>query len=429
MMVLVPGAAVVGLSAAIVGSLFAQGGALDRVAGVRNGMVEFHFASHGDTCGDGLNWMRTGENSWSGSFISTNDPALRAQCARGPVRVLLTKAEGEVVRLEAFVGPLQHAAEATDLGAIPARDASAWLLALARRADGRTARDAILPAVLADSVTPAPALIALARDTDRARATRRSAISWLTRAPGASPDEVAQALSTLARDANDTPSVRQSAVSALSRLDGGVGVAALSRLARESTDDAWLAREATRVLARSGDPRARDFLRDAVANAQLPNAQRAAAIAGLGNDMATGADARLMRDSYRTLDDGRLKDATLNAVAAVGGRTNVDWLLGVARDADEAPAQRRRAVSQAERAGATGVDLARLFDEVDDTDTRNAVISALAQEGSRPARDKLIEIAKSTELGTLRRRAISALNRFDGPEVQSALFDIGSGRP
>src|SRR5690606_35408671 len=118
----------------------------------------------------------------------------------------------------------------------------------------------------------------------------RSAISWLARVPGAVEADVAEALSTLARDANDTPSVRQSAVAALGRLEGGVGVAALSRLAREAADDVWLGREATRALARSGDPRARDFLRDAVANAQLPDAQRAAAISGLGNDLATGAD-------------------------------------------------------------------------------------------------------------------------------------------
>lgn len=426
--VLAPTIAIAGLSAAIVGTLLAQGSALDRIGAVRDGMVEFHFASHSETCGDGLHWMRTGENSWSGSFINTSDPALRTQCERGPVRVSLTKAGGEVVRIEAFVGPLRHAADATDLGAVPARDASAWLLALAGRVDGRPARDAILPAVLADSAAPTRALIALARDTDRARATRRSAISWLARVPGATEADVAAALSSLARDADDTPSVRQSAVAALGRLEG-VGVAALSRLAREATDDAWLGREATRAIARSGDPRARDFLRDAVANAQLPDAQRAAAIAGLGNDLATGADAQLLRESYGSLAESSLKDAALNAVAAVGGRTNADWLMSVARDRTEDRAQRRRAVAQAERAGASGEDLARLFDEVDDTDTRNAVISALAQEGSKPARDKLIAVAKSTELGALRRRAISALGRFDGPEVRDALIDIGDGRP
>ena len=142
MKVLAPAVAITGLSAAIVGTLLAQGGVLDRVGAVRDGMVEFHFASHSETCGDGLHWMRTGENSWSGSFINTSDPALRTQCERGPVRVLLTKADGEIVRIEAFVGPLQHAADATNLGPIAARDASAWLLALARRADGRPARDA-----------------------------------------------------------------------------------------------------------------------------------------------------------------------------------------------------------------------------------------------------------------------------------------------
>ena len=118
MKVLAPTVAIAGLSAAIVGTLLAQGDALDRVGAVRDGMVEFHFASHSETCGDGLHWMRTGENSWSGSFINTSDPALRTQCERGPVRVLLTKADGEIVRIEAFVGPLQHAADATNLGPV-----------------------------------------------------------------------------------------------------------------------------------------------------------------------------------------------------------------------------------------------------------------------------------------------------------------------
>ncbi|HVH39919.1 MAG TPA: HEAT repeat domain-containing protein, partial [Gemmatimonadaceae bacterium] len=203
------------------------------------------------------------------------------------------------------------------------------------------------------------------------------------------------------------------------------GVAPLTQLAGDR-DDTWLGREATRVLARSGDPRARAFLRSAVNDKQLPEELRAAAIAGLGGDMATGADAKLLRDSYRTLTGQKSKDAALAAVSAVGGSVNAQWLMAVARERDEPPALRRRAITLAERAGATGSQLAALYDAVDDTDARGAVITALGQEGSRPARDKLIAIAQSTELAPLRRRAITALDRFDGVEVREALSGVAA---
>jgi hypothetical protein len=418
-------AAALALGAAAVASANAQGTLERRVTAVANGQVQFHFASHEDTCGDGLRFMRTGDDSWYGTYINTSDPGMRAQCARGPLRVLVTLADREVVRIESFIGPVQQADGATDLGAVGAREASAWLLGIAARADGRPAREAILPAVLADSAAPTPALLAIARDQDRARDTRRSAISWLVRAPDASSSETARTLGSLARDERDAPTVRQAALSALIRLPQGTGITALSQLAAER-QDLWLGREASKVLARSGDPRARAYLRTAVADTRLPEDLRAAAIAGLGNDMATGADAKLLRDTWRSLSDERTKNATLSAVAAIGGAANAEWLMTIARDGEQSPALRRKAVSLSERAGATGAQLSQLYESVDDTDTRGAVISALGTEGSKPARDKLLDIAKSSELPTLRRRAISALDKFDSPEVREALAAIAA---
>ncbi len=422
--------AALSLSAATVGSACAQGGAQGtsglerRVSATANGTLQFHFASREDACGDGQRFFRTGDDSWYGT-INSSDPAMHTQCARGPVRVVITMAEREVVRLETFIGPLGRAEDATDLGAVPAREASAWLLQLASRGDGRPARDAILPAVMADSATPTPGLLAIARDQDRPRETRRSAISWLARSPDASVESASRALTALARDERDAPTVRQQAVSTLIRLPRGAGIAALADLAGERTDT-WLGREATKVLARSGDPRARDFLRRAVADARLPEDLRAAAISGLGNDLATGADARLLRESYRSLTNDRTKDATLAAVATVGGSANAEWLMSVARNREETPALRRRAISLSERAGATGAELAALYDAVEDTDAKGAVIGAMSQEGSKPSRDKLLTIAASSELSALRRRAISALEKFDGPEVRAALAGIAT---
>ncbi len=423
--------AALSLSAATVGSACAQGGAQGnsalerRVSAVANGTLQFHFASRADACGDGQRFFRTGDDSWYGTFINTSNPAMHSACERGPVRVVVTMAEREVVRLETFIGPLGRAEDATDLGAVPAREASTWLLQLAARGDGRPARDAILPAVVADSTTPTPGLLAIARDQERPRETRRSAISWLARAPDASVESASRALTALARDERDAPTVRQQAVSTLIQLPRGAGIAALTELAGERTDT-WLGREATKVLARSGDPRARDFLRRAVADARLPEDLRAAAISGLGSDLATGADARLLRESYRSLTNEKTKDATLSAVATVGGSANADWLMVVARDRNESPALRRKAISLSERAGATGSELAALYDAVEDTDAKGAAINAMATEGSKPARDKLVSIATSSELSALRRRAISALEKFDGPDVRAALAGIAT---
>ena len=407
------------------GTLLAQGSSIDRrVAGIGSGRAELSFPSRDETCGDGARYFRYSDDSWygnwsetSGGFVTSN---ARNECERGPVRVLVTVVSREIVRIETFVGPLQRTNDAVDLGEIPAREASAWLLGLAARLDGRPARDAILPAVLAAGGDPTAGLVSVARDTDRARETRRSAISWLPRVGAGQETQVVRTLTDLARNGDDAPAVRQSAVGALLRVPQGGGIAPLTDLAQVS-DDPWLGREATRTLARSGDPRARDFMRDVVADTRRSDELRAAAIAGLGGDLATGADARLLRDTYRTLTVEKVKDAVLSSVAGIGGKANADWLMGVARDEREVPALRRKAVSLAERAGASGEALSSLYDAMNDTETRGAVISAMATEGSKPSREKLMAIARSTESPQLRRRAVTALQRFDSPEVREAL--------
>jgi HEAT repeat protein len=420
--------AALGLVAA--GTLLAQGSSIDRrVTAVGDGRAELNFPARAETCGDGARFFRYSDDSWYGNWSETSggfvSSQARNECERGPVRVLVTVVSREIVRIETFVGPLQRANDAVDLGEVSARDASAWLLGLAARLDGRPARDAILPAVLAEGGDPTSGLVAVARDTDRARETRRSAISWLPRVSAGSSQEaqVVRTLSDLARNGDDAPAVRTSAVSALLRVPQGGGIATLTQLAQVG-EDPWLGREATRTLARSGDPRARDFLRDVVADTRRSDELRAAAIAGLGGELATGSDARLLRDTYRTLTVEKVKDAVLTSVAGIGGKANADWLMNVARDEREVPALRRKAVTLAERAGASGESLAGLYDAMNDTETRGAVINAMAQEGSRPSRDKLVAIARSTESPQLRRRAVAALERFDSPEVRDVLQSL-----
>lgn len=303
----------VALGITVVATLRAQGTALDRrVSAVADGAVELHFAARADACGDGAHWYRVGDDSWYGSFTGSDDAATRAACTEGPVRVRVALASREIVRITSYVGPLQHGEGATDLGEIPAAEASAWLLTLASRLDGRPARDAILPAVLARGGSPVAELQRVARDEDRSHDTRRAALS------------------------------------ALPRVADNVGVSPLIAFTAQAADP-WLAREALRVIARSGDPRARAQLRVAVQDTKSDEDLRSIAISALGNEYATAADGALLRDAYRTFDTERARSSVLNAVASVGGRANTEWLLAIARSSDQSPALRSRAVQALER--------------------------------------------------------------------------------
>src|SRR4051812_43558348 len=118
----------------------------DRVASAGNDVVTFHFTARPGVCGDGEHFIRTGRNSYHGSF-STGRPM--APCIFGPVQVRLTVNDGAVSRVQSWVGPLRER-EARDLGAVPAPEAARFLMIVAERGNPSASAKAIFPAVLAD---------------------------------------------------------------------------------------------------------------------------------------------------------------------------------------------------------------------------------------------------------------------------------------
>src|SRR3990172_3238063 len=151
-----------------------------RVAQAGDRPVEFHFAARAGVCGDGRSYFRADDDGWYGTFSSDG---WRAQpCERGPVRVVIVRAGREVVKVETYAGPLQRdPGAAQDLGAVGAREAAMYLLSVAASAEGRPARDALTPAIPAESTAVTPLLLAIAKDQGRGRDLRKSAISWLPR--------------------------------------------------------------------------------------------------------------------------------------------------------------------------------------------------------------------------------------------------------
>jgi HEAT repeat protein len=297
---------------------------------------------------------------------------------------------------------------------------------LAETGEGAVARDAIMPAMLADSADNNGALVALARDKSRSRELRRSAISWLGRDSG-TPASLVQTLVALATDETDNQSVREQAFNTLARLDAGAGIPALIRLA-DDAQGGWVARTALSVVARSGDPRAHDYLRGVVQKGALPDEALGVAIRSFGQQYATAADIKVIRDAWPKFPGEHAQSAAISAAAEFGGSDNAAWLLSLARDMNTTASIRRRALESSTRAGATTSDLITLYDRTTDPETKSAIISALSQIGDRASIDKLLAIAKDDESLTARRRAVSALGRTSDPRVKDALAGIVIGR-
>jgi HEAT repeat protein len=396
----------------------------ERIASASQPRVQFTYASRSGVCGNGRTYINVMGNTWVGSW---SDSDRREPCSEGPVRVVVDRAGREVVSIASFVGPEGEKVDGiTDLGRVRTRDAADYLLGLAERAEGRVSRDAILPAVLADSVDVTARLLAIARNQNSARETRRSALSWLSRPLDARErgvNEVATALVAIAGDEDDNQSVRQQALRSLARLEHGAGTNALMTLARDA-NRSWLAREALSSLNASGDPRARQHLRDAVRAAALPDEVLASAVNGLGSDYATGEDIKIIRDAHPRLPGERSRAAAVSAIAQFGGTENVRWMLAIAKNPDQPIQTRRRAVEHAYRGGASVADISKVYDETTDPQLKESVMNALIDSGEKSATDKLMNIARMDESSQMRRKAINVLGRSSDERVKQFLTEL-----
>jgi hypothetical protein len=224
----------------------------DRVASAGNDVVTFHFTARPGVCGDGEHFIRTGRNSYHGSF-SNGRPT--APCVFGPVQVRLTVSDGAVTRVQQWVGPLRDRA-ARDVGVVSAPEAARFLMSIAERGNHSASAKAIFPAVLADSAIVWPTLLTIARDVDtRSKATRQDAMFWLSRfASGAVAGRRNQPFEE-EDDADADEDLKSTAVFVLSQLPNGAGVQNLLEVAR-SSPSRRVRSQALFWLGQSGDPRA-----------------------------------------------------------------------------------------------------------------------------------------------------------------------------
>jgi HEAT repeat protein len=419
---LFPGLALASLVAVSAATARADAQSLaNRVSSAAGRSVQFSYPARAGVCGDGRTYISTGSGNFYGSFSSNSAD----QCVTGPVRVVADLADRNVIALRTYVGGATLVVDAgvTNLGTVTAADATDYLLGVASRADGRVGRDAIFAALLADGVDLTPRLLDIGRDANRPLETRRAALSGLVRSEPAQLDRIGTALVQIATNENDAQGVRTAALSVLSRLDHGAGIQPLVQLANGNITS-WVGRESMTVLARSGDPRARQFLRSTVQRTDLSDEVLAAALRGLGREYVTASDASLLRSIYPHLTGQRSQDAVLASLSELGGSENVQWLTGIVRDEKAAPEARRRALQYLSRAGATTPALLALYDPTADTQLREALIGIYSRISDKAATDKLVWIAKNEQNPAIKRRAISALSRSSDPTIRQALQDI-----
>lgn len=402
----------------------------DRVARASaDAAVAFTFPAREGVCG-GPHFVRYGTSVHvsRGSYVYSGDTESHP-CSPGPVRVTLLRAGGQVVGIEVGIGADDTGRAIDDLGAVSGATAVAFLLDLARTAEGRPSQAAIFPAMLADGVENTAALETLARNRELSRSTRQSALTWLARDLDILPAERQQALVRtlvgMARDETEAQALRQHALNTLARGGQGTGIPALIDLAGDPGP--WLARTATNALAASGDPRARAHLRQVARSGSPLDGVRAAALRGLGRSYATGQDLDLLREVFPDLITQQERDAVLSALGDAGGAENARWLLAVARDAAQPATTVSRALRAASEAGVTSADLAALYDALTNRSPRTTIIGLLAERGDRAATDKLLSIARGDTDPALRRAAIQRLSSSTDPRVREALAGMVGG--
>ncbi|MGH7636897.1 MAG: hypothetical protein ACREOK_04530, partial [Gemmatimonadaceae bacterium] len=182
--------------------------------------------------------------------------------------------------------------------------------------------------------------------------------------------------------------------------------------------------EALTALNASGDPRARQYLREVVRAAAMPDEALASAIRAVGGEYATGEDIRLLRETFSKLPGDRSRNAAVSAIATFGGSDNLRWLLALAANPDEPAGVRRRAVQHAYKAGAAVADLISIYDQTTDNNLKDAILATLVESGETQATDKLMQIARMDESPQRRRKAINLLGRSSDERVKKFLQDL-----
>jgi len=393
----------------------------DRVAAVREGTVQMTYASRPEACGDGRDVTALGKlfvvypsmqgHGWS-----------RMDCTFGPARAIVTRRDGEVTLVRVHVGALRRSDPAvTDLGAVSAREVADYFLGLASTARGRVASNAIMAAAFADSADIWQRLLSLARDQQRARDVRSSALYWLS---GVAPAEAAAPLATLARNDSESRELRDGVLMTLGQLRDAAGVPSLIEMTKRDDDGRWLRERAIFWLGNAGDDRGRAVLRTVASSDTIARDLRGQAIFALGFLDHDGGNGPFLRTLYPRLDDPELKDKVIQAVAQLDEDDDQRWLVQRVLDARESVELRKQALFwRGQKQSAPLGDLVAIYPRLDSRDLKEHYVFVLSQRHESGAVDKLIDLARNDPDREIREKATFWLGQSRDPRATKYLED------
>lgn len=391
----------------------------DRVNAVKDGTVQMTYATRSGACGDGADVVALGR-------LATVYPSVRGHgwsqmnCTFGPARAVVTRRDGEVTGVRTYIGTVRPApAGVTDLGTVPAREAAEYFLGVASTASGRAASWGVMAAAVADSADIWQRLLTLARQGDRPSDVRSSALYWLS---GVAPAEAVGTLVTIAHDGNATKSLREGVIMTLGQLREGAGVSALIDMTRRDDNERWLRERAIFWLGNADDDRARTTLRTLAASDTLARDLRDRAIFALGFLDQHGGNGPFLRSLYARLDEKRLKDKVIQAVAQLDEPDDQRWLVERVLDTNEPIDLRKQALFWRGQKNASPLgDLIALYPRLDSRELRGHYVFVLSQRQERDAVDKLIEIARNDSDRALRAKAVFWLGQSRDPRAAKFL--------
>jgi len=251
-------ALVLGITAVVLAMLIPGGARAQslsrRIADAPDGKVRLEFTAKPDLCGNGNYVARGNHNRTSWDSDYSEDVEYTDDCMHSPVRLVLSKSRGQVVKIRTYVGGHWRApaGTVTSIGPVSTREATDYLMSVASSASSKIGSEAIFPMTLADSVEIWPGLLRLARDQARPSEIRTQSVFWLGQIAG---ETITRNLADLTGEAALDREIRKQAVFALSQRPQRDGVPALIQIARTNRDPE-IRKNALFWLGQSRDPRA-----------------------------------------------------------------------------------------------------------------------------------------------------------------------------
>lgn len=280
----------------------------------------------------------------------------------------------------------------------------------------------VLDALLTmDSERALPTLkTVLARRDECSAVLRRKAVFLVSRKGSSETEDI---LVDVLRNDPDKE-VREQAVFWLGQANTGKSTNALLEVLRTSRDAAVL-EKAVFSLAQQRNERAQMALRDMARRSDLDIEVRANAIFWLGQRAPAGSNAeQFLVDLYPSLNETKLKERALFAIAQRRSPESQRFLAALAANAREPMEVRRTALFHAGQAGMPLSQMRDIMRATNERELRSHLVFVIANRKTPEAVDALMDIVRTETDVEIRKTAIFWLGQSKDPRAGPFLLSI-----